>query len=294
MATLTGTQKKQKKSFIVMLIAIVLVAAAIAYVLFCGLSAKSSLFDNQKFAAALSQNIGKAPAFVKQEDLASVKYLSVMYDADGKQYSLLTGGSDFIDMYEDYNAKTEAGENTDDMEFSAFIKDTYFKGTEKDVLDDIRYFTGLEMIELSGVKVTDSSVFAGMKDLVTANIYQSGITEVEGFTGLDAEKVDKITIMENGAVTDWSPLLYLQDKVIVNSYYTIEPDEEGNYTFVPVEQTLTEYLAEQEEAAEADEGEETEVEETEETEESEEPEVSEETEEPAEEASAEEVGEVQE
>ena len=62
---------------------------------------------------------------------------------------------------------------------------------------------------------------------------------------------------------------YFKDKVIVNNYYTLKPNEDGSYdssSIVAVSQTLEEYLeqlAEEEEGGEEAEGEEAENEDAE-------------------------------
>ena len=65
MAQLSGTQKKQQKTFVVLLVAIVVVLAAIAYIAYGELTAHSSLFEDQKFAEAIAKDLGKAPAMTE-------------------------------------------------------------------------------------------------------------------------------------------------------------------------------------------------------------------------------------
>lgn len=252
MAQLSGTQKKQQKTFIALLVAIVVVVVAIAYVLFGALTSKSSLLDNQDFAAALSENLGKAPAFIKEEDLAAVRYLGLFYDADGKQVQVMTAGDDFASMYIEYMEKTEAEEDVSSYDFTGLYKSAAFDAKEAPRLDDLKYFTGVQVIEVSGITVSDSSVFAGMKSLVLASV-SCGLTEVNGFTGLNADTLKKLTLSGN-AIEDWSALNYIEDKVIVSAYYTVEPGEDGTVdfnNFVYKEKTLAEQNAEAAAAAEA-------------------------------------------
>ena len=279
MAQLSGTQKKQKKSFIVMIIAIIVVLAAIAYVLFGGLTRTSSLIGNQKFATALSEVLGKAPAFISEEDLASVKYLALQ-KSDNEYYIAISKSSDFVDAYNKYSEDLDNGTETD-VDIESLLKTSSFKAGDNDTFDEIKYFTGLDMIELISIALPDSSVFSGMTSLINARVYDCGLTEVNGFANLDADAVDKLYLVGND-VEDWSPLDYIQDKVTVTETYGIDVDEDGNYSLVPQSQTLREYYEAQaeaeaeaeaeensEEAVEGEEGEEAEeAEETEEAEES--------------------------
>ena len=255
MAQLSGTQKKQKNTFIVLLIAIVVVLAAIAYVLYGGLTSKSALLDNQDFAAALSETLGKAPAFIGESELANVKYLAVSYDANEKSAMVVTGGDEFVTRYEEYMAQVDAAAEDEEVtqpDLSAYVKMATFSSKEVPTLDDVKYFTGLKRIELSGISVSDSSVFAGMTGLTSGLISGCGLTEVNGLAGLDAEAVDTLYVTGNN-IEDWSGLDYIADKVIVNSGYQVLPSEDGTFdinNLQYVEQTLAELK--EEEAAKAD------------------------------------------
>lgn len=266
MANLNGTQKKQRNAFVAMLIAIVLVVAAIAYVLYGGLTAKSSLLENQDFATALSAMFDKAPAFINEEDFADIKYVGVQYSPEEELAMVVTGGAEYVALYNDYNAKLDAGEDVSSFDWGNDAKAAYFElDKENTKLDDLKFFTGAEIVEVYGVTFTNSSVFAGMTGLTTANINSCGLTEVAGFAGLDTEKVTNVNLSGNN-VTDWSPLDYIKDKVIVASYQTIMPNEDGTFdinNLQVVNQTLTEYYEEKaasdEAAKESDVSEETET-----------------------------------
>lgn len=257
MAQLSGTQKKQQKTFVVLLVAIVVVLAAIAYIAYGELTAHSSLFEDQKFAEAIAKDLGKAPAFLKESDLAGVKYLGVSYDGS-ETVTVATGDDKFVDTYNEYVTKSEAGEDVSSYDFTKLVKTTTytFKGEEAPVIDDLKLFTGVRNIDIAGIHVTDSSVFAGMTGFETASFMSCGLTEVAGFAGIDTEKLVKLTLTGNN-IEDWSPLDAVADKVIVSSGYTFTPSEDGTVDFnnmTYTETTLTEHYAKkaQEEANAAD------------------------------------------
>ena len=248
MAQLSGTQKKQQKTFVVLLVAIVVVLAAIAYIAYGELTAHSSLFEDQKFAEAIAKDLGKAPAFLKESDLAAVKYLGVSYDGS-ETVTVATGDDKFVDTYNEYVAKAEAGEDVSSYDFTKLVKTTTytFKSEEAPVIDDLKLFTGVRNIDIAGIHVTDSSVFAGMTGFETASFMSCGLTEVAGFAGIDTEKLVKLTLTGNN-IEDWSPLDAVADKVIVSSGYTFTPSEDGTIDFnnmTYTETTLTEHYAEQ-------------------------------------------------
>ena len=93
-----------------------------------------------------------------------------------------------------------------------------------------------------------------MKNLTHVFVTSCGLTEVTGLANLNAETLYEVNLTGN-EITDWSPLDYVQDKVLVSSTYSVEQTEDGSYTLVPVEQTLADYYAEKAEEAEAEEAE---------------------------------------
>lgn len=255
MANLTSKQKKQKNSFIAMMVAIVIVIAAIAYVLFGGLTAKSDFLANQELATALSKVLNKAPAFITEEDLAQIKYFSFDYNAEEEIASIMTGDDTFVGMYYEYLAKLEAEEDVSEYDFTGLYKTVEFDLDKEDsLLDDIKYFTGVRNLDIAGASFTDSTVFSGLTNIEKANINSCGLTEVGGFGGLNPDKVIEVNFTGNN-ITDWSPLDIIKDKVIVSTYYTIAPTEDGSIDFnnmTLVEQTLTEYYEELAQAQESE------------------------------------------
>ena len=251
MAQLSTSQKKQKNTFIVLLVAILVVLAAIVYIVYGELTSRSSLFEDQKFAAAIAKDLGKAPAFLKESDLAAVKYLGVSYDGS-ETVQVITGGDEFVDTYAGYKEKQDAGEDVSSYDFSKLIKAAAYtyKGETAPKLDELKYFTGVRNIEVSGITVTDSAVFSGMTGIENGSFSSCGLTEVAGFSGLDADKLVRLTLTGN-SIEDWSPLDAVADKVIVSMAYTVVPKEDGTVDFNDAsswtlkETTLTEYYEEQ-------------------------------------------------
>ncbi len=284
MANLTASQKKSRNKFIALIIGIIIVAAACAYVIYGGVTAKSNLLENQNFAKALSEVTGKTPLAISENDLAAVKYLEMSYDSTNKQYSLAVGYDDFMAEYtkqlEAKNAsdtasdETAADENTDanadntaadaaadntadaandtssdkanddSVDLSTLVKSAVFKGTEDDVFADLKYFTGVETISVYGVKFPADFDFGVYKNLTRGYFGNAGITTVETFANLNLENIESLDFSGN-TIEDWSALESISDKVTVFSGYTVETGDDGNYQYVPYTQTLTDYLKEQ-------------------------------------------------
>ncbi len=266
MAKLTGTQKKKRNQFVALLIAILVVAAAIFFVVYSSVMAKSAFLENADFATALGQAFDKAVRKVSAEDLAGVKYVE-LYN-DGENGSVFVGYDDFVEQYEKYTAEVEAAQAAEEAgeeeipEITTehpvnLAKGGAFEGAEEITLNDIKYFTGAEIVSCSNV-LLDKESLGGFKNLRKANFSYCGIDneDLAAFaSGLNLEQVEELVFMGN-SVDDWSPLESISDKVILQSYgYTI--DDEGQLQLTSNEQTLTEYLeekaeAEAEEAAKAE------------------------------------------
>lgn len=251
-----------KNSFIIMLVAIIVVAAAIAFIVFEETTSNSNLFKNQNFAGAVAKIFDTAPAFLKQQDLSEVKYMEISYNSETEEATIAIGFEDFISIYREYMDAADAQEDTTAYieELNSLFKSADFKLENDGYLDDIKLFDGIEIIASSGARYSTSSVFENMTQLTSAEIYSAGLTEVNGFAGLNPEKVDILSFPGN-EITDWSALDNMKEKVIVNAYYTVIPGEDGTIdinNMVYVEQTLAEYyeeLAKAEDKVEAEEAE---------------------------------------
>ncbi len=251
MAHLTASQKKSRNKFIALLIGIVIVAAAIVYVVYGGLTSTSPIMANQDFADALSEAFGKTEASITEEDMAQVKYLELSYDATNKAYMLAVGYDDFIAAYDEYNEKVDnlaEGETAPEATFTDLAKMVTFEGDEESDLSDVKFFTGVDTISLSSIPVTNEYI-GTLTNLRKGYFYSCGITDVSGFANLDLTKIEELDLTGN-TITDWTALNSISDKVIVANYYTVEADEEGKQTLVPVTQTLTQYNEEQAKAEE--------------------------------------------
>ena len=273
MAKLTGTQKKKRNQFVALLIAILVVAAAIFFVVYSSVMAKSAFLENADFATALGQAFDKAVRKVSAEDLAGVKYVE-LYN-DGENGSVFVGYDDFVEQYEKYTAEVEAAQAAEEAGEEEIpevttehpvnlAKGGTFEGAEEITLNDIKYFTGAEIVSCSNI-LLDKESLGGFKNLRKANFSYCGIDneDLAAFaSGLNLEQVEELVFMGN-SVDDWSPLESISDKVTLQSYgYTI--DDEGQLQMTSNEQTLTEYLEEkakaEEEAAKAEAETETETE----------------------------------
>ncbi len=248
MAHLTATQKKNRNKFIALLVAIVVVAAAIVYVVYSDYMSESDYIKNQDFATALSEVYGKSARSVKADDLAKAKLVSVSSTGEGDEFYVMTGDKDAVAEYENWykQSNDENAEITADV--SKFSKMATFE-TEKITSDDLKYFTGAEVVELGGVEIKDPEFFANFKNLKYGTFSSCSIIDVSSFASLDLSKIESLNFSGND-ISDWSALESIAEKVIVSSSYSIDMDDDGNYTLVPVKVTLAEQMEQEKQDAE--------------------------------------------
>lgn len=256
MANLTKTQKKNRNKFIALLVAIVLVLAAIIYVGYSAFMAKSAFLDNQDFATALATALDKAERKVSKDDLAAVNFLEVINA--GETAAVTLGDKTFTDnVYEKYltaveaaeKAEAENAETTPDIPEldTSSLKTAEFEVDKNEALklSDMKYFSGVEVITVSGVDL-DAETLKSFANVKRATFDACDITDEElaAFAGAINKEAVKEIVFSGASINDWAPLSDISDKVTISGYNFV-PTEDGSYTVGLVEQTLTEYLAEQ-------------------------------------------------
>ncbi len=260
MAKLTATQKKNRIKFTALLVAIVLVCAAIAFILFDGITSKSALFENQDFARGFAKALDKLAINLDYSDFENAKYLEIQYNSQTSEYSLSIGYDDFDAEYEKQVAASENTEETttteETVDLSTLVKSATFVSKNPITHDDIRKFTGVKTLSLGGITLSDITFVENLKGLTRGYFNTCGITDISPFATLDLENIKELDFTGN-EISDWSALESISDKVLVQNSYTIEVTEDGQYQLVPVRKTLKEYneelaKAEQEKAEETE------------------------------------------
>ena len=103
MANLTNTQKKNRNKFVALCVAIVVVLAAIAVVVYNGLTVAP--FGNADFEEAVAQAFGMKPGSVPKSTLEEVKYVEIANN--GVQISAFFGYDDYFARMDEYLAEQE-------------------------------------------------------------------------------------------------------------------------------------------------------------------------------------------
>lgn len=246
MAHLTATQKKNRNKFIALLVAIVVVAAAIVYVAYSAFMSKSDYITNQDFATALSEVYNKSARSVKKTDLAKAKLVSVSSTGNDGEFYVMTGDEESVAEYEKWFEQSNNDEAEVTADVSKFSKMATFE-TDKVTSDDLKYFIGAEVVELGGVEIKDSTFFANFKNLKYGTFSGCSVTDVSSFASLDLSKIESLNLSGND-ISDWSALESIADKVIVSTSYSIEADQDGNYSLVPTQVTLAQQMEQEKQA----------------------------------------------
>lgn len=259
MAKLTASQKKSRSKFIALLVAIVLVCAAIAFILFDGITSKSTLFENQDFARGLATALDKLAINLDTNDVESAKYLELQYNSQASEYTLSIGYDDFDAEYE---KQVAASENTEEatseetekkeeetVDLSTLVKTATFVSNTPVTASDLVKFTGVKTFSLGGITLSDVSFVENFTNLTRGYFNTCGIKDVTPFAKLNLDNIKELDFTGN-EISDWTALKSIEDKVLVQNTYSIEMTEDGQYQLVPLRKTLKEY---NEELAKADE-----------------------------------------
>lgn len=101
---LTNSQRKNRNKFTALMVAIVVVLAAIAFVIYHGLTVAS--FENELFEDATAKALGQKAGWVNKNSLEEVKYLEVAND--GASLQVYFGYDDYFTRLDEYMAEQEA------------------------------------------------------------------------------------------------------------------------------------------------------------------------------------------
>ena len=129
-----------------------------------------------------------------------------------------------------------------------FSKDVTIEGLQKLVKaatmesssltsNDLKKFTQLKVFELYSCSIDDVSFLNRYKKLVFGYFKDNGITDISALEGYNPASLIELDFTGN-KIEDWTPVLPIKDKVIVDFSVKSMTDEEGNEVEVPFIITL--------------------------------------------------------
>ncbi len=161
---MANSKKNGTLGFVVTLILILVVIAAISYIIYDGISSKSTFIEDESMADILSETLGKSQRAVTEEDIATLEGFSA-FNFQG--YNFLTiclpGYSEIVEA-----------EEVDDAAIMAHMKQFDLNEYNIESYSDLKYFKGLKELILPSVDFEDVSFISDMKELET--LYIDGVT----------------------------------------------------------------------------------------------------------------------
>ncbi len=198
---MANTKKSGNFGFVVTLILILVVIAAISFIVYDGVSSKSELLEDQAMADILSETLGKSQRSITEDDIATLEGFSA-FNYQG--YNFLTiclpGYSELISAEEIDNEALMAHMKQFDLgqyNIESYADLKYFKGLKELILpaadfEDLSFVTNMKQLEtlyVDGVKVggeyfSDLSLVSGLENLKTFSAYGNNIKDISALSSL--------------------------------------------------------------------------------------------------------------
>lgn len=201
-------------------------------------------FSNNGFKSAISNALSSPDGKVTQEDIDSIYYLGLFLDQSGK-YILTLGQENYRNAY---FAELEK-QSPDVYAVAEYVKKSEFAYDFMPLEKDLKKFKNIEIFEIYNVQIFDVSFINEYKNLTYGYFLNNKITDISKLEGYNPEKLCELDFSEN-AITDWSYLTHLQDKIIVSTKRVQLDDKNGQKQFKFESVTLREYNEQQEQVKE--------------------------------------------
>lgn len=185
--------KKSKKNLgntVLLYVLCALVVIGIAAIIFTNYLGRNDMFTDKYFMNVISALLDKSPANVSAEDLANIKYLALnnaSYDENGNQIVTAQIGYDnAIKALSDAEAISDVkyvalGDyltDFSDIKYFTGLQALVISGTEIENLEFAKECTNLEYISVTSKKLTDISALSAMTKLVEAGLSGAALTDV--------------------------------------------------------------------------------------------------------------------
>lgn len=184
-------------------------------------------FQSEALANAIAQCLGKKASQLTQDDILSIRYLAIGPEEDGS-ITAYVGLKDYADFYFSKDVTMEGLQKlvkTATMESSSLTS------------NDLEKFSQLEVFELYNCSIDDASFLNSCKQLVFGYFKNNGITDISALEGYNPALLRELDFTGN-KIEDWTPVLPIKDKVIVDFSMKSMTDEQGNEVEVPFIITL--------------------------------------------------------
>ncbi len=201
-------------------------------------------FSNKGLKEALANALSSPDGKITQEDIDGIYYLGLFLDQSGK-YNLTLGLEDYKNAY--FLELEKDSPNV--YALAEYVKKSGFEYDFMPLENDLKKFKNVEIFEIYNVQIFDVSFIKSYENLVYGYFLNNKITDISKLEGYNPRKLCELDFSEN-AITDWSTLSHLQDKVIVSTNRVQLEDKNGQKQFEFKSVTLKEYNEQQEQIKE--------------------------------------------
>ena len=179
----------------------------------------SDCFKNKDFLASIAECFDKTPDKLTEQDILSVRYISIGPDAFG-QNILCLGCEEYENTYFSDEYET-AEEKIEDLK--PLVSQVNIKATDNTDYSDLALFKNVSVFELYEIPVSDVSFIKNYANLAYGYFSNNGITDISALSDFRPESLMCLDFTGND-IKDWSALKDISDKIITNYLHTSEGD----------------------------------------------------------------------
>ncbi len=171
------------------------------------------LFENNNLISALALAFEKDASQITADDCLKVRYLAVGKDTEST-YTLYTGFEDYSIAYFTEIVKPQEEQNPENL--MEYVKVVPLSYSEEDRFEnDLKLFKNVEIFEFYDIKISDVSFLNSFDNLYYGYFNGNGITDISSLEGFNPSTLRELDFTGN-TINDWSALMHIADKVIVN------------------------------------------------------------------------------
>ena len=182
-------------------------------------SSYSENFKNKDFLSSLAECFGKDSKDLTEEDVLSVRYISMGPDEFGKNV-LYIGLEDYETVY--FSEKYESAEEKIEA-LIPVVKQSYLEEDGNTDYSDLALFKNVSVFELYETPVADVSFIKNYTNLAYGYFSDNGITDISSLADFRPESLKCLDFTGND-ITDWSALMDISDIIVTNYRYKEEGD----------------------------------------------------------------------
>ena len=182
-------------------------------------SVYSDCFKNKDFLASVAECFDKAPDKLTEQDILSVRYISISTDGFGQDV-LCIGCEEYENTY--FSDEHETAEEKIEA-LKPLVLQVNLKDTDNTDYSDLALFKNVSVFELYDIPLSDVSFIKNYANLAYGYFSNNGITDISSLSDFRPESLMCLDFTGND-IKDWSALKDISDKIVTNYLHTPEGD----------------------------------------------------------------------